>query len=211
MSWLRSLFGVQPKPTQSRHVGVLVHGTLWHAEMAASQLKMEGADEGMSGVANVFGMPGGLQAQLGAGQWVSLADLRGRWILVIPDDAYARFGPEFEAAVGDRPLDGRVKPTGSVGGLQLLNVSAGAVERLRAIVAQMPPLPVLPSEASNRADGNSSQPEGRITVGKCSACGRELRVKARAVRPTLHLTCKCGTKNVITSATDGTSHPSAGA
>src|SRR3990170_6880508 len=37
----------------------------------------------------------------------------------------------------------------------------------------------------------------RVTVGNCSACGRELRVKDGAVRPRMKLTCTCGHLNDI--------------
>lgn len=38
----------------------------------------------------------------------------------------------------------------------------------------------------------------KAVVGKCEHCGRELRVKASAVRPSMSLTCKCGSLNRIT-------------
>ena len=38
----------------------------------------------------------------------------------------------------------------------------------------------------------------KVVVGKCEHCGRELRVKATAVRPSMSLTCKCGSLNRIT-------------
>jgi len=34
----------------------------------------------------------------------------------------------------------------------------------------------------------------RVSVGKCPACGHELKVKAHAVKPNLYLTCKCGNR-----------------
>lgn len=37
----------------------------------------------------------------------------------------------------------------------------------------------------------------KVVVGKCTVCGRELRVKAGAVKPFMHLTCKCGAKNEV--------------
>lgn len=37
----------------------------------------------------------------------------------------------------------------------------------------------------------------KAVVGKCKNCGRELRVKASAVRPSMNLTCKCGSVNRI--------------
>ncbi len=39
----------------------------------------------------------------------------------------------------------------------------------------------------------------KVVVGKCEHCGRELRVKASAVRPSMNLTCKCGSANRITT------------
>ena len=39
----------------------------------------------------------------------------------------------------------------------------------------------------------------KVVVGKCEHCGRELRVKASAVRPSMNLTCKCGSVNRITN------------
>jgi predicted Zn-ribbon and HTH transcriptional regulator len=38
----------------------------------------------------------------------------------------------------------------------------------------------------------------KVVVGKCEQCGRELRMKASAVRPSMSLTCKCGSLNRIT-------------
>ena len=37
----------------------------------------------------------------------------------------------------------------------------------------------------------------RIAVGTCSSCGKELRVKAQAVKALMHLTCKCGATNTV--------------
>lgn len=34
----------------------------------------------------------------------------------------------------------------------------------------------------------------RVSIGKCPACGQELKVKAHAVKPNLYLTCKCGNR-----------------
>lgn len=195
MSWLRSLFGDTHQPSRTGHVGVLVRGTLLNAEMAVAQLGMEGAAGGMTGIASVFGMLGGLEAQIGEGRWVSLSALQGRWILVIPDDAYAQFRPQFDATVGGSPLDGRVKPKGTAGRVQIVNVSREAVDQLRAIIDAMPPLAPQP------------KPAARVTVGHCAACGRDLRVKAQAVRPVLHLTCKCGAKNSITPEVGGDAPP----
>lgn len=169
--------------------------------MAASQLKMEGIGDGMTGVAAVFGMPEGLQAQTAERRWISLSALKGRWILVIPDDAHARYRSQFEGVVGGTAIDGRIKST-RTGGFDLVNVSPKAVERLRAAIERMPPLPPAPEPTFDRDAGASEKSVGRVTVGSCTACGRELRVKAHAVRPTLHLTCKCGATNVVTVPRD---------
>ena len=204
MSWLRAIFGSKSEqPAQSRHLGILVRGTLWHAEAAVSQLKMQGAQEGMTGAASVFEMPGGLKAQIEEGCWVRVFDLWGRWILVIPEDTYARHRLDFDQVLGSKPLDGRVEPSNAIGGFELLNVNRHAVERLCTLIGEMPPL--TPAEGGKSQKKEASQ--GRVTVGKCSSCGRDLRVKAHAVRPTLHLTCKCGAKNLVTTATDHTSKP----
>ena len=40
----------------------------------------------------------------------------------------------------------------------------------------------------------------RIAVGKCTKCGDDLRVKAEAVKPVMHLTCRCGTPNTVHSS-----------
>lgn len=176
-----------------------MRGTLWHAESAISQLQMQGVGGGMTGVASVFGMPRGLEAQIKDGQWASISSLRGRWILVIPEDAYALYQPEFDRAIGGKPLDARVKSTGAVGGFDLLNVNQAAVKQLCELIAQMPPL----------AEEASPQTQ-RVTVGTCTACGRDLRIKAHAVRPTLHLTCKCGAKNTVTQTTDEGAKPPSG-
>ena len=37
----------------------------------------------------------------------------------------------------------------------------------------------------------------RAVVGRCESCGRELRIKASAVRPSMTLTCKCGSVNRV--------------
>ena len=36
------------------------------------------------------------------------------------------------------------------------------------------------------------QPVARVTVGTCSSCGHDLRMKAHAIKPVVRLTCKCG-------------------
>jgi hypothetical protein len=160
---------------------------------------MQGVGSGMTGVASVFGMPRGLEAQIKDGKWVSISSLNGRWILIIPEDAYARYGLEFDRAIGGKPLDARVESTGAIGGFSLLNVNQAAVKQLCELIAQMPPLP---EEASPQTQ--------RVTVGRCTACGRDLRIKAHAVRPTLHLTCKCGAKNTVTQTTDEEVKPPSG-
>jgi len=40
----------------------------------------------------------------------------------------------------------------------------------------------------------------RVVVGKCKACGKDLRVKEGAVRPNMRLTCKCGEMNEVGEA-----------
>jgi hypothetical protein len=42
----------------------------------------------------------------------------------------------------------------------------------------------------------------RVVVGKCQTCGRDLRVVEHGVRARMHLTCKCGVKNIITPPLD---------
>ena len=37
----------------------------------------------------------------------------------------------------------------------------------------------------------------KAVVGRCESCGRELRVKASAIRPSMNLTCKCGSVNRV--------------
>ena len=37
----------------------------------------------------------------------------------------------------------------------------------------------------------------RITVGKCSACGKCLKVKGHAVKERMQLTCRCGCRNEV--------------
>ena len=140
MSWLSSLFGsASPPRAISRHLGLLVGGTLLHAESAVRQVKMQRI-EGMTGIASVFGMPEGLQAQTREGRWVALSELAGRWILVIPEDAYVRYQSEFDRALEGKPVDGRVKSTGAAGGFAFSTVNQQAVDRLVALIARMPPL-----------------------------------------------------------------------
>ena len=50
-------------------------------------------------------------------------------------------------------------------------------------------------EAREAARSGSGSP--KTVVGRCESCGRELRVKASAVRPSMTLTCKCGHLNRI--------------
>lgn len=50
-------------------------------------------------------------------------------------------------------------------------------------------------EAKEAARSGAGQP--KTVVGRCESCGRELRVKASAVRPSMALTCKCGHLNRI--------------
>lgn len=46
---------------------------------------------------------------------------------------------------------------------------------------------------------------GRIAVGKCQACGRELRVKASGIQKQMKLTCKCGVINTVTPSDESLS------
>ena len=51
---------------------------------------------------------------------------------------------------------------------------------------------------SARKSARQGDGAARVVVGKCEHCGRDLRVKASAVRPSMNLTCKCGRTNRIT-------------
>jgi len=48
-----------------------------------------------------------------------------------------------------------------------------------------------------RRSARSGAGSGKAVVGRCESCGRELRMKASAVRPSMTLTCKCGHLNRI--------------
>jgi len=51
---------------------------------------------------------------------------------------------------------------------------------------------------SARKSARQGEGAAKVVVGKCEQCGRELRVKASAVRPSMNLTCKCGSVSRIT-------------
>jgi len=185
MSWLRNLFRSAPvattAPTAPHHVGILVCGTLFNANMGATELKMRGMDGAphVRGVAPVFGIGDELQAEWREHQWKPLRQLEPPWLFVIPEAAYAEFSHAFHGAVG-RMIDGR-RPQSSP-----FNISGAAHDELIRIIADWGPAPERPPPAPSR-----------VAVGTCFSCGRELKVKAGAVRPTMKLTCKCGAANVV--------------
>jgi hypothetical protein len=53
---------------------------------------------------------------------------------------------------------------------------------------------------SPQKDDKSGTP--RIEVGKCSKCGKPLRVRACAIKYEMNLTCKCGHYNTVTVSDD---------
>jgi hypothetical protein len=72
-----------------------------------------------------------------------------------------------------------------------------------------PPVKYVPAASFDEADQIVLQLQGarrsaqgsagaaKAIVGRCEACGRELRVKSVAVRPFMKLTCKCGHVNQV--------------
>jgi hypothetical protein len=52
-------------------------------------------------------------------------------------------------------------------------------------------------KARKQLKSGAEQDEGKVVVGECENCHRELRVKAHAVKKEMHLTCKCGHANTI--------------
>ena len=187
MSWLRNLFGRgEARPKAPKHIGILVRGTLLNANMAVNQLGMFGLDKAphIKGVAPVFGIGGGMKAEETSDRWTHPCHLDPPWLLIIPEDAYAAFRFEFDQEVG-KPIDGRVKSSDPS---SIVNVNGAAMEEAWRIIESWGPGAQAPA------------PPGRVEVGQCSACGRSLKVKAAAVRPTMKLTCKCGAAKVVEAA-----------
>ena len=201
MSWLRGLFGLaSAKPRPPAHIGILVRGTLLNANMAAAELKMLGLDQAphIKGVAPLFGIGDGLRAERRNDEWVEPRHLDPPWLLVIPEDAHAAFRYEFERDLG-KPVDGRVE---SAGAFSIVNISRPAREQVSQIIASWGPA------AAAYKSGAAVRP-GRVEVGSCSACGRPLKVKVGAVRPTMKLTCKCGAANIVATGASTAGEPAA--
>jgi hypothetical protein len=192
---LRKLFGVGTSPAPAlRHIPVLVRGTLFNAEAAVSQLQMLGiGGASISGAAAAFGGPGGLSVQSSDGRWLPLDQVVGRWILIIPEDAHAVYGMQLEAFAGGPVIDGRVNASGA---FPFLNINKAAEAEIQRLADSLPPLEV-PAAADHARPAEKAVK--RVVVGKCASCGRELRMKENAIRPKVHLTCKCGAANEIAS------------
>lgn len=198
MSWLRKLFGgdaVGPP----RNIGILVRGTLLHATSGVLQLKMMGLEDKVRGIAAVFGSEWDrLEVEERPNVFSSPKSLEPPWILVIPEDAYDRYRFDFHEVAG-KPLDGRVewKKVEVMGSTVAMpptfNINRATVERVGQLVEQWR------FERPDKAD-KTDAPAGRVAVGTCSACGRELKMKASAVKPKMNLTCKCGAKNLVEAA-----------
>jgi hypothetical protein len=114
-----------------QHIVVLVRGTLHHAQQGVRQLKMMGVGtEGAAGVGTLFGLHGRLTVQTEEGEQsrdLTLTELDGRWILIIPEDAYTAFRADVPGAV----VDGRV-PAGDA--FPLFNITKEAVDRVATLL-----------------------------------------------------------------------------
>jgi hypothetical protein len=66
-----------------------------------------------------------------------------------------------------------------------------------AAPAAPPPSAVPAAAPAAASQAAPPQPAARVTVGVCSSCGHDLRMKAQAVRPVVRLTCKCGAASEI--------------
>ena len=199
MSWIRKLFGVGP--SKPKHIGILVRGTLANAWAGVVQLQMCGLDSKVRGIGAAFGSEWDrLETEEGPGRSVSIRLLPPPWILVVPEDAYDRYRFEFEEVAG-KPIDGRVEwrkveTMGHVAALPpALNIARAAIERVAELVQSWGP-------REEEMQPAAPQGTGRVSVGRCTACGRDLKVKERAVRPVMNLTCKCGSKNKIETASE---------
>src|SRR5436309_3326224 len=90
------------------HIVILVRGTLFEAQQGVLQLKFLGVGAGMvGGIAALFGMGDKLVAFTDEGAQVPLPSLTGRWLLVIPEDAYTVFRAHLSHLT---QVDGRVVP-----------------------------------------------------------------------------------------------------
>jgi len=119
----------------SDHIAILVGGTLLHAQQGVRQLKMQGiGGDTVAGIGAVFGSRGGLEAETSEGKWTPLRSLTGRWLLVVPEDAYAAFRGELSSVITRELVDGRVPSPQEAWQMALLNVSASAVARVEEIL-----------------------------------------------------------------------------
>ena len=144
MSWLRKLFGLgEAKPPSPRHIGILVRGTLLNANMAVAQLGMFGLDKAahIKGVAPMFGIGGGMKAEVANDRWTHPRHLDPPWLLVIPEDAYRAFRFEFDQELG-KPIDGRVQSKDSI---PIVNISGPAMEEVSRIIDSWGPAPEGPT------------------------------------------------------------------
>jgi hypothetical protein len=140
MSWLRNLFRPgEARPPAPRHIGILVRGTLFNAQMAVSQLTMQGisASPGLNGVAALFGIDGELRAEHQQGQWVVPRSLKPPWLFVIPEDSFEAFGRDFGRDVG-RPIDGRIAEDDP---FSFVNINGAAIQEVSRILESWGPAP----------------------------------------------------------------------
>ena len=136
MTFISKLFGRKDSfvsPTAS--IVILVNGTLWDAEAGVLQLKMCGIGHGVvAGIAPLFGMERGLQAQISEGKWLDFRRLVGRWLLVIPQDAYVAFRGHLS---GTTLVDGRVEPSpGEI--YHVRHISESAVKQVQDLLTKGP-------------------------------------------------------------------------
>ena len=113
----------------SGHILVVVSGTLFHANGAAMLLK-DVVGESVAGVGAVFGMSGRLEVNTSGDKWVALSTLSGRWLLVVPEDAYARFRAELSGQIASGRL---VEVDGRPGGT-FVPFSKDTVSRIKEVL-----------------------------------------------------------------------------
>jgi hypothetical protein len=63
----------------------------------------------------------------------------------------------------------------------------GLLNRIRALAEKQ-----INTAAKMRSPTRTSAPSPRISIGKCEACGRDIRVRGGNVSPGTRLTCRCG-------------------
>ena len=130
---------LKPKPIKSNHIVIRVGGTLLNAWMGVSQLHMLGIGvNSITGIGALFGEEDNtLSVSKGTEdtKWIPLSKLTGRWILIIPEDAYLAFHGELSRYNLEDVIDGRVTPKPGEFS-PLININMNAINRIENLLGK---------------------------------------------------------------------------